>query len=271
MSTQRRRRWRETPAMQVSGGGAGDDPGMLALAAELAGLARTEGRTPFVVGIVGSVAVGKSTIASGLAELLGPDGHGLHTEVIATDAFLLPNEQLEPLGGAMVKGHPQSYDWAALAAFLAEARNGAPELAVPVYSHEVFDVVPGERHVVRTPEVLIVEGLNLLQGPPAAPVDLTEHLDHAIYLHAPAPVIEDWFVARFRDAVGQEHETPDGFYAMFAGMSDAEVESIARWTWNEINAPNLQHHIEPTRPNADVVVHKKADHSIERIQHQRRS
>jgi type I pantothenate kinase len=220
-----------------------------------------------VVGVVGSVGVGKSTTARQLADLMGESGHGLSTEVVATDSFLLTNEQLEPLGGAMVKGQPQSYDWTALDRFLTEVHDGAPVMMVPIYSHQLFDVVPGAHHVMSTPEVLIVEGLNLLQGPPAAPVDMAEHLDRSIYLDAPPAIIAEWFVARFLDTTRQESASSDGFYAMFAGMDDAEVESVARWTWDEINAPNLRDHIEPTRERADLVVHKAADHSITRIQH----
>jgi type I pantothenate kinase len=245
------------------------------VAAELAesaraGPQRAFDRRPFVVGVVGAVAVGKSTTARLLADLLGDAGHGLSTEIVATDAFLLSNEQLEPLGGAMVKGYPQSYDWAALDRFLTGVRGGASVMAVPVYSHQLFDVVRGAQHIMSTPQVLIVEGLNLLQGPPAAPVEMSEHLDHSLYLDAPPAVIEEWFVARFLDSNRQESasesESPDSFYAMFAGMDDTEVEAVARWTWSEINAPNLRDHIEPTRRRADMVVHKAADHSITRIE-----
>lgn len=260
-----------------------DDPQLVALADELAESARrasspsaaaagagSDVRRPFVVGIVGSVAAGKSTTARALAELLcGPD-HGFTTQVVATDSFLLTNEQLEPLGGAMVKGQPLSYDWTAMERFLADVRWGSPVLAVPLYSHEVFDVVRGVQHVMSTPEVLILEGLNLLQCPPAAPIDVADHLDRSIYLEAPTGVIRDWFVTRFLDATSEAADTPGSFYAGFAGMDRAELEAIAQWTWNEINLPNLREHIEPTRVRADLVVHKAADHSIDRVEHRTR-
>ena len=267
--------WCETGDVSDTGGVGGVDPGLVAIAAELSALARDTDRRPFVVGLAGSVAVGKSTVARRLAELLADTapgvttGDALRVEVVATDSFLLPNDQLGPLGGAMVKGYPQSYDWTALQRFLAEAGAGSPVLSVPIYSHEEFDVVAGAQHVMSSPDVLIVEGLNLLQGPPAAPIDLTDHLHRTIYLDAPAPVIEDWFVQRFLATTHQEHTSPNSFYAAFDGMGDDEVESVARWTWQEINAPNLHQHIAPTRDRADVVVHKAADHSIERIQHRR--
>lgn len=258
--------------MEKEDAGARDDPQLVALADELAGAAhRTAQRTrPFVVGLVGSVAVGKTTTAGALAELLGGPDHGFTTEVVATDSFLLTNEQLEPLGGAMVKGQPLSYDWNAMERFLADVHRGSPVLAVPLYSHEVFDVVRGVQRVMSTPEVLILEGLNLLQGPPAAPVDVADQLDRSIYLDAPTGVIRDWFVTRFLDATSAAAETPGSFYAGFAGMDRPELEAIAQWTWNEINLPNLREHIEPTRVRADLVVHKAADHSIDRIEHRTR-
>jgi type I pantothenate kinase len=243
-----------------------DDPQLVTLAAELADAAR-RAPGPYVVGIVGAVAVGKSTTAQRLAALLDGAPHGLSAAVVSTDSFLLANEQLEPLGGAMVKGRPQSYDWAALDRFLADVHAGAPVLQVPQYSHEVFDVLPGVVLELAAPEVLVVEGLNLLQQPPVAPFDLTGHLHHSIYLDAPHEVVAGWFIDRFLDATRAEPLPADSFYALFAGMDDAEVAAIARWTWDEINAPNLREHIESTRLRADTVVHKAADHSIERVEH----
>ena len=244
-----------------------DDPELIAVAAELSTRAAASDHRPYVVGVVGSVAVGKSTVARALAQLLDAEAPTVgRTAVVSTDAFLLPNEQIEPLGGAMVKGYPPSYDWVALQQFLAAAAAGAPTLVTPVYSHEIFDIVAGAQHRIDRPEVLIVEGLNLLQAPPAAPVDLAAHLDRSIYLHAPAAVLERWFVDRFLDT--WREAPPDSFYARFAALDVAEVESLARWTWSEINAPNLRDHIEPTRARADVVIHLAPDHAIERVERQ---
>lgn len=186
---------------------------------------------------------------------------------MSSDSFLLPNAQIDALGSAMVKGFPQSYDWPALQRFLAAAARGAPTLVTPVYSHEIFDIVVGARHRFDAPDLLIVEGLNLLQAPPAAPVDLLSHLDRSIYLHAPAEVLQRWFVDRFLDS--WRGATPDSFYAQFAALDAAEVEALARWTWSEINEPNLRDHIEPTRSRAALVVYLAPDHSIERVELQR--
>jgi type I pantothenate kinase len=249
-----------------------DDPGLVAVAAHLVALASDRAGSPLVVGLVGSVAVGKSTFAASLAEVLReapPDGIPRQVEVVATDAFLLPNSVLEPMGGAMVKGTPVSYDWAALEGFLRDARDGAATLSVPVYSHRTFDVVAGERHEFPTPEVVLVEGLNLLQAPPVAPVALAELFDLTVYLHAPTEVIEQWFVDRFVELVAAAEHDSDSFYAMFSAMDPAEVDTVARWTWHEINRPNLERHIAPTRARAHVVAHLGADHVVQHVEHQR--
>ncbi len=249
-----------------------DDPVLVALADEL--LSRLAGRgagsttgtaaAPLMVGIVGPVAVGKSTFAAALARQLVDRAQTtapLAVEVVATDAFLLSNDRLAPLGGAMRKGYPESYDWDALDTFLADAAAGAEVLSTPVYSHETFDLVDGERHEFARPDVLIVEGLNLLQPAPGggSPAD---HLEHTVYLHAPSARIEQWFVDRFVGLARPEEGTPSDFYAMFAAMDDDELDAVAHWTWNEINAPNLRDHIEPTRHHAHVVLHKGEDHRI---------
>jgi len=257
-------------------------PELRDLAHEMAAAAAATDSGAFLIGVVGSVAVGKSTFAAHLADALGtvtvprarPDDalvaqlRRCTVEVVSTDAFLLPNSVLEPLGGAMIKGTPQSYDWAALDHFLSAAAGGSAELRLPVYSHEIFDVVPGEMQALSTPDVLVVEGLNLLQRPPDAAIDVSRHLHRSIYLHAPAPVIEEWFVERFMALTRHAAETPGDFYSIFVGLDEDEVEAVAVWTWSEINAPNLHRYIEPTRARADLVVHHGADHSIVRIERQ---
>ena len=217
---------------------------------------------PVVVGVVGSVAVGKSTTAAALAALVA-----VPVEVVATDAFLLSNVRLEPLGGAVRKGYPESFDWRALDAFLASARRGDSPLQSPVYSHEVFDVVPGLVRSFDAPEVLLVEGLNLLQVPPGgvAPPP-ADHLDLGIYLDAPGELLERWFVDRFVSLARPAVSAPSEFYAQFAAMSDEDLRATASWVWREINEPNLHLHVAPSRDRADLVLHKGEDHRIGRVE-----
>jgi type I pantothenate kinase len=216
---------------------------------------------PVIVAVVGSVAVGKSTTAAQLAGSLSATA-----EVVGTDAFLLSNEQLEPLGGAARKGYPESFDWAALDAFLAGAREGGAPLESPVYSHEVFDVLPGVVRRLEVPEVLVVEGLNLLQRPPGATPPPSQHLDLGIYLEAPEELLEHWFVERFVALTRPDEGEPSEFYLQFAAMGDDDLRRTARWVWREINAPNLHLHVAPSRQRADLVLHKGRDHRIEQVE-----
>jgi type I pantothenate kinase len=216
---------------------------------------------PVVVAVVGSVAAGKSTAAAALAASLS-----VPADVVATDAFLLSNEQLEPLGGAAHKGYPESFDWAALDRFLTAARDGRARVESPVYSHEVFDVLPGVVRRIDVPEVLVVEGLNLLQHPPDAPPPPAEHLDLGIYLEASEELLEQWFVERFVALTRPADGDPSEFYAQFAAMADDDLRATARWVWQEINAPNLHQHVAPSRRHADLVLHKGLGHRIERVE-----
>lgn len=238
------------------------DPKLVQVATSLRADADDATFRPYVVGVVGSVAVGKSVTAGLLAHLLGEP-----VEVVSTDVFLFPNARMEPLGGAMRKGYPDSFDWVALDAFLGGLRSGSDRASVPVYSHEEFDIVAGEVRTFEVPDVVIIEGLNLLQDAPAVdgrgPIRVADHLDRSIYLDAETAMIEEWFVQRFvslaRPAMGE----PSDFYRMFAAMSDAELDASARWVWTEINEPNLRQHIAPTKARADMVVHKGPAHEIE--------
>lgn len=222
---------------------------------------------PVLLGVAGPVAVGKSTVAAALADHLGVEGR--RVEVISTDSFLLPNAELEAVGGAMRKGYPESYDWSALEEFLAAVRAGRDDVAVPVYSHESFDIVAGEHRHVGPADVVIVEGLNLLQDPPAGATVTApprQRLDTAVYLSAPRELLRGWFVQRFVDLARPDDGEPADFYRMFDDLDRDELRVVARWTWDNINAPNVVDHVEPTRRHAQVVVHKGLGHRIERIE-----
>jgi type I pantothenate kinase len=232
---------------------------------------------PFVVGVVGAVSVGKSTLSGTLRGLLeagwpvagtgGPGEGGVSTAVVSTDAFLFDNAELARRGLSDRKGFPESYDWDGLARFLTAVREGEPRVSVPVYSHVRYDIEPGRRQVVAGPGIVIVEGLNLLQVPPGGsafppPSDL---VDLSVYLHAEEPDIRHWFVERFLGLRGTVFSDPDSYFTTFAGLSDAEAVATAGRIWDTINGPNLAEHIAPTRPRADVVLVKGPDHRIEEV------
>jgi type I pantothenate kinase len=194
-----------------------------------------------VVAVVGPVAVGKSTTARALRELLGALPGEPHVELVATDGFLYSNAVLDARDLTMRKGFPESYDLAALARFLGEARLGVDELHVPVYSHERYDVVRGEHQVVARPRLLLMEGLGLTE-PEIAPL-----VDYVIYLDADERDIREWFLARF------------------LSMFSEDLLDIAHAAWDEINVVNLHEHILPARERADAVLEKRADHVVSRV------
>ena len=217
---------------------------------------------PFVVGVVGPVAVGKSTLAATLEALLaGPDA-----TVVSTDSFLYPNAVLEARGIVDRKGFPESYDWDALTAFLLAVRSGESDITTPVYSHDHYDVLDGAVERVGEPGVLVVEGLNLLQAPPTPgalePADL---VDLAIYVDADGDHIRQWFIERFLGLRAAAGDDPWAFFHMFAVMSDDQALDTAVALWEGINAPNIRDHIAPTRSRADLVLVKGEDHGVQEI------
>jgi type I pantothenate kinase len=237
----------------------GDSPG--------AGRARG---TPFVIGIAGSVAVGKSTTARLLRALLARWPEHPRVELVTTDGFLLPNAELERRGLMQRKGFPESYDRRALTRFVADIKSGRDEVQAPVYSHLVYDIVPGERAVVHRPDILIVEGLNVLQ--PALPgqdgrtrMALADYFDFSIYVDARESDIEQWYLARFRKLRDTAFTDPNSYFARFTEVSEPEAMEFARGAWARINRVNLIENVLPTRGRATLVLRKGADHRIERV------
>lgn len=211
---------------------------------------------PFVVGVTGSVAAGKSTFAAALRESLAAAPEALAVELVCTDGFLLDNATLEARGLTLKKGFPESYDGAALARALAAVRAGPAEF--PGYSHVTYDVDAGLALRIECPDVLIVEGLGL-HDPAAA------GLDALIYLDAEEAHLEAWFTERFMGLWRAAEHDPGSFYAAFRRMSPEEARGFAGQVWRGINLPNLREHISPARELADLVVRKGPDHAIEAI------
>jgi len=225
-------------------------------------------KVPFVIGIGGSVAVGKSTTSRILQALLSrwPD----HPEValVTTDGFLLPNAELERRGLMDRKGFPESYDTGALVRFVASVKAGVPEVPAPVYSHLVYDIVEHDKVVVRQPDILIVEGLNVLQTGTDADerhMFVSDFFDFSIYVDAEEADILRWYVERFRRLRDTAFRDPRSYFKRYASLPDDEADEVALDIWRRINEVNLRTNVLPTRSRADLILRKGAHHAVERV------
>ena len=214
--------------------------------------ARRAGRTPFLVGITGAVAAGKSTLAGELAAALAASA--LSVEIVATDGFLMDNAALTALGLLNRKGFPESYDVAAMRAALAAIRAGPADF--PGYSHTIYDIDPALTRRLAPPDVLIVEGLSLHAGAKALGLDLL------IYLDADEADLERWFAERFVALWRAAEHDPTSFYARFRPLTEPQTRDVAQQVWRAINLPNLREHIVGAKGVADIVIRKGADHQI---------
>ena len=227
-------------------------------------------KVPYVIGIAGSVAVGKSTTARVLRELLARWPDHPNVALVTTDGFLLPNDELARRGLLARKGFPESYDQRALLRFLTAVKSGVDEVAAPVYSHLSYDVVPGERLVLRKPDVLIVEGLNVLQPGRARTVGrprmaVSDFFDFSVYVDAAAAHIERWYVERFLALRETAFADPASYFHRFAALSDQDARATATAIWREVNEVNLTENIRPTRGRATLVLQKGEDHAVRRV------
>ena len=233
-------------------------------------LGTTEGVTPFIIAIAGSVAVGKSTTARVLRTLLTRWPNTPKVDLVTTDGFLLPNATLLREGLMERKGFPESYDISALLAFLRDIKAGKGHVTAPVYSHLTYDIVPGQMITVDRPDILILEGLNVLQTS-RLPRDgrvapfVSDFFDFSIYLDADEAEVRRWYVERFLSLRGTAFQDPKSYFHRYAALSDQEAREIALSLWTRINLVNLFDNILPTRPRADLIINKGADHSIEKV------
>ncbi len=219
---------------------------------------------PFVIGVAGSVAVGKSTISRVLQELLARWPHHPRVGLVTTDGFLYSNEVLESRGLMERKGFPESYDRRRLLEFVARAKAGEENLEVPVYSHVAYDVIPGETRLINRPDILIIEGLNVLQAGDVGAF-VSDYFDFSIFVDADVADIRSWYVERFITLRDTAFIQPDAYFHRYANLSDAEAIEVASRIWVEINEVNLIENILPTRDRATLILDKARDHSVRRV------
>ncbi|AGM02765.1 type I pantothenate kinase [Amycolatopsis sp. WAC 04169] len=220
-------------------------------------------KVPYIIGIAGSVAVGKSTTARILRTLLARWPDHPRVDLVTTDGFLYPRAELVRRGIMHRKGFPESYDRRALLRFVTEVKSGAERVSAPVYSHLAYDILPDEEQVVQQPDILILEGLNVLQ--PGPRLTVSDLFDFSIYVDAPTSDIERWYIERFLKLRHTAFADPASHFHHFAGLPDDEARAEARHLWHTINEPNLMENIKPTRPRATLVLRKDADHTINRV------
>ena len=233
-------------------------------------MAEAEVKVPYIIGVAGSVAVGKSTTARVLKALLSRWPNTPKVELVTTDGFLLPNAELERRGLMQRKGFPESYDGSAILRFLSDVKAGKPSVSAPVYSHLVYDVMPGEEVTVERPDILILEGLNVLQ-PSRMPKDgkvipfVSDYFDFSVYLDADENDLHRWYVNRFMTLRQTAFRDPRSFFRKYAEIAEDEALTIAESLWTGINLPNLQENILPTRQRASLILTKGASHRIQQV------
>lgn len=231
-------------------------------------LGERRARTPFVIGVAGSVAVGKSTTARILQALIERWESKPSVELITTDGFLLPNKVLTERNLMARKGYPESYDRRGLLRFVMEVKSGKNEVVAPVYSHLTYDIVAGESIVVRRPDVLIVEGLNVLQPPRQhhdgrTGLSVSDFFDFSVYVDAKQELIKKWYVDRFQRLRSTAFNQPESYFRRYASLDDAAAVELAESIWDAINGPNLIQNILPTRGRATLVLSKGEDHAVD--------
>lgn len=236
---------------------------LFAATATFLGEKHPDRQVPFIIGVAGSVAVGKSTTARVLQALLSRWDTHPRVDLVTTDGFLYSTSELVRRGIMHRKGFPESYDRRALLRFVTEVKSGAVEVTAPVYSHTSYDIVADERQVVRQPDILIIEGLNVLQTGPRLMV--SDLFDFSIYVDARLENIERWYVKRFLALRSTSFADPQAHFHHYSKLSDEHATIAAQEIWHTTNRPNLVENILPTRPRATLVLRKDSDHTINRV------
>jgi len=233
-------------------------------------LGNSTAKVPYVIGVGGSVAVGKSTTARILQALLARWPNHPKVDLITTDGFLFPNAVLEARGLMKRKGFPESYDRRRLVKFVADMKSGEPEVTAPIYSHLAYDILPDQTVLVRQPDIVILEGLNVLQtgvgsAEHDAPIFVSDYFDFSIYVDADEEHVKHWYVERFLTLRRTAFRDPASYFHRYAGLSDEEARATALRIWNEINGVNLRENILPTRTRAHLILEKGLDHSVRNV------
>lgn len=220
--------------------------------------------SPFIIGIAGSVAAGKSTTSRLIADLMKTLFPELKIETVSTDHFLYPNAELQTRGIMNRKGFPESYDWDRLHQVLSDVKQGKEQVSTPVYSHAVYDIT-GEEHILNQPDILILEGINVLQaGYGFRPI--SDWLDFKLYVDAEEDFVFNWYWKRIQTLVLTADEDPSSYFHQFKSMDDAALFAFAKRIWRDINAVNLHDYILPSRERADLILKKGPDHAIQTVQ-----
>ena len=227
-------------------------------------------RAPYLVGLAGSVAVGKSTTARIMRALLARWPNHPRVDLVATDGFLHPRRELEARGILHRKGFPESYDLRALITFLSDLKAGQAGVAVPVYSHLTYDIVRGEYQRIDRPDVVIVEGLNILQAGDRPALFASDFFDFTVYVDAEVGHIRQWYIERFFALRKTAFADPSSYFHRYADLSDEDAETVAARLWREINEPNLLENILPTRERAHLILEKGPDHGVQHVRLRKR-